>query len=105
MDTDPGSFPGTNRPDLGLRVDPLTYLEGVDGQERQRIDQRHGQIFGKAVAGVGPPPCTHRCPWLSRCKYERLACAAFSRYVINGRAQRAAGEVPTRERYERLFGD
>ena len=83
------------------RVDPLAAL---DDQERQHIENRHRQSFGATVAGVGPPPCTRSCPWYSECKHERLACAAFGRYVINGRAYRVPGEVPTRGRYERLFG-
>jgi hypothetical protein len=94
-------------PEFGyaLRIDPLAALEGVDKHERKHIERGDRQSFGAAVAGVGPPPCTRSCPWYARCKYERLACAAFSRYVKHGEACRVPGEVPTRARYERLYRD
>jgi len=104
MDTDPGAFPQTNRPDLGLRVDPLAALEGVSEQERQHISNRHRQSFGAIIAAVGSPPCIRSCPWYFRCRSERLACAAFLRYVDTGQSHRVPGEVPTRARYARLFG-
>ena len=53
-----------------------------------------------------PGPC-HGCQQFERCCHGRLACAAFALFEAHGASRErynAAPKLPTRERYEALFG-
>jgi hypothetical protein len=51
---------------------------------------------------VGPSPCETGCPNVEKCKAERLACAAFSEYVLDAPWLGVSIE-PNNKIYNRIF--
>jgi hypothetical protein len=83
-----------------LRIDPLAALEGVDDQERRHIENRHGQSFGKAVAGGRAAAVRAGLP-VAKAVSGSTHGVRCIRPIRDKRAElyRLPGEVPTRGRY------
>jgi hypothetical protein len=80
--------------------------------DRQRAARRGRPAAQAAAAEPQPPtppppgPCA-ACRHAERCRAQLLACAAFTLFVANPAEARwsRAPRVPTRARYERIFGE